>query len=706
MALPRAPLPGLAPHSSPTPEGASATDVPQTGIRAARRGRGSIVSNITSSSFSRRDLVRGGAIGAAGLGLVTAVNTASAAPSSSADGETGAGFTFADTIAWDACYDVMVLGIGFAGMASAMTAADEGASVLICEKAPKGEAGGNSRVCGQMFVNGHGDADSTFEYFKALSAGRDVSDEMLRTFTDKVAVSDQVISQDFGMPADDLVDQGVTPMAPQLAMFTPEYPEMPGSSVVSVFTAHMGASDSYLYKAMRSRIEDSYSDKIDVWFETPGEHLIQDPDTKTIVGVQVQRDGQTRNVRALNGVCLCCGGFENNPTMVKNYLNVVNHAVIGGLYNTGDGITMAQEVGARLWHMSIFEGGCAYLGLSYNVPDGKNAIQVLPIGQAPFNLGAAIVVGDGGQRFGNESYNARHGHIPVGNGLWDNPDYPNHVFAVWDQTNMDQLDQLGLINADYVDSVIACADIAEAAAAIGCDEATLQTTIDNYNAFATNGVDYEFGRDPQTMAPFDGVAYYVMPEKAEVLNTQGGPERNENAEVLDVDGNPIPHLYSAGELGGITSCMYQGATNVAECFIFGQIAGRGAAAAKDELPAYRAATKVSSNPATVGAETDLGGSSEEAFSDLPDGAKIGVGQGIGGDVPVAVTLNADGTIASVTVGENSETDGIGSKAIAAMPEEFVGLSTLDQIQGVDGVSGASVTSQALRDAVAQALGLE
>jgi uncharacterized protein with FMN-binding domain len=108
----------------------------------------------------------------------------------------------------------------------------------------------------------------------------------------------------------------------------------------------------------------------------------------------------------------------------------------------------------------------------------------------------------------------------------------------------------------------------------------------------------------------------------------------------------------------------------------------------------------------VGAETDLGGSSEEAFSDLPDGAKIGVGQGIGGDVPVAVTLNPDGTIASVTVGENSETDGIGSKAIAAMPEEFVGLSTLDQIQGVDGVSGASVTSQALRDAVAQALGLE
>ena len=42
---------------------------------------------------------------------------------------------------------------------------------------------------------------------------------------------------------------------------------------------------------------------------------------------------------------------------------------------------------------------------------------------------------------------------------------------------------------------------------------------------------------------------------------------NENAEVLDTNGNPIPHLYSAGEMGGITSCMYQGGTNIAECII-------------------------------------------------------------------------------------------------------------------------------------------
>ena len=63
-----------------------------------------------------------------------------------------------------------------------------------------------------------------------------------------------------------------------------------------------------------------------------------------------------------------------------------------------------------------------------------------------------------------------------------------------------------------------------------------------------------------------------------LLNTQGGPKRSANAEVLDTQGNPIPHLYSAGECGGITVCMYQGGTNIAECITFGRIAGKNAAA--------------------------------------------------------------------------------------------------------------------------------
>ena len=71
---------------------------------------------------------------------------------------------------------------------------------------------------------------------------------------------------------------------------------------------------------------------------------------------------------------------------------------------------------------------------------------------------------------------------------------------------------------------------------------------------------------------------------------------------------------------------------------------------------------------------------------------------------MTVTLD-DGKIASVTVGENSETEGIGSKAIEQLPEQFVGLSTADEIDAVDGVSGATLTSNALKAAIKAALGL-
>ena len=59
-----------------------------------------------------------------------------------------------------------------------------------------------------------------------------------------------------------------------------------------------------------------------------------------------------------------------------------------------------------------------------------------------------------------------------------------------------------------------------------------------------------------------------------MLNTQGGPRRNEKAQIVRPDGAPIPRLYSAGELGSIYSYLYQGTGNIGECLAFGRIAAR------------------------------------------------------------------------------------------------------------------------------------
>ncbi len=88
-----------------------------------------------------------------------------------------------------------------------------------------------------------------------------------------------------------------------------------------------------------------------------------------------------------------------------------------------------------------------------------------------------------------------------------------------------------------------------------------------------------------------------------------------------------------------------------------------------------------------------------AAGSYADGTYEGTGKGIGGDVPVTVTVEG-GKIASVEVGDNSETQGIGTNAIEQLPALIVEAGGTE---GVEGVSGATVTSNAILDAVETAL---
>ncbi len=102
-------------------------------------------------------------------------------------------------------------------------------------------------------------------------------------------------------------------------------------------------------------------------------------------------------------------------------------------------------------------------------------------------------------------------------------------------------------------------------------------------------------------------------------------------------------------------------------------------------------------PAGEGAPADA--AAPAAGGVLADGTYEGAGKGIGGNVPVTVEVK-DGKIASVTVGDNAETAGIGTKAIEQLPEAIV---VANGTEGVDGVSGATITSNAIFSAVNEAL---
>ena len=651
--------------------------------------------------ISRKSFVKG-ALGLGAVGILagcasSASSTAASASSTAAPAEKKE-FTFADTVRWDAQYDVVVMGMGAAGMVAAKTAADNGAKVVIVEKCEEGKAGGNTKVCGQLFAYANGDKDAAKSYYTALAGGRDIEPEIIDAISEGVANMADILADEFGFNKDEYMDwTGVNVAGTNMGAMSPEYPEMPGHEKMALWTTHAGASVGYLDQGLQQNVTDRV-DAIDVWYSSPAKSLIQDPVTKTVVGVTVERDGKEMNIRALNGVCICTGGFECNKEMVQHYLNVINYAPRGGQFNTGDGIKMAQAVGADLWHMDCYEGLFGLGSVTYPVEEGIPCDMIATLAQNAVNTGAAILVGTDGDRFVNESETVRHGHL-YENGIWENPTFPEKVWYIIDETQKGEIEAAGAMPEEQLAKLTAYDSIDALAEGIGVDKDRLTKTIKNYNSFANNGEDYKCGREAQYMRAFDGKKYYAMYMVSGLLNTQGGPKRSANAEVLDTQGNPIPHLYSAGECGGITVCMYQGGTNIAECITFGRIAGKNAAAVKDALPTYTVEA-VESAPAQPGDIDDLVG--EEETYETADNQYIGKAQGMDDEIVVRVTVD-DGKISQVEVLKQNETEGIGVPATEQLPEKFVGLDTEEAINAVDGISGATITSNALKQAVVNAL---
>lgn len=99
---------------------------------------------------------------------------------------------------------------------------------------------------------------------------------------------------------------------------TAEYPEFAGSQASDNLLVHGRIFDAALWKILRQKVLER-TDQIDILYSTPAQHLLQQAD-RTIVGVQIKREDRMLNVYAKNGVILTLGGFENNNTMIQDYL--------------------------------------------------------------------------------------------------------------------------------------------------------------------------------------------------------------------------------------------------------------------------------------------------------------------------------------------------------------------------------------------------
>jgi succinate dehydrogenase/fumarate reductase flavoprotein subunit len=474
---------------------------------------------------------------------------------------------------WDCEADLVSVGFGGAGAATAITAADAGASVILLDKAPKGEEGGNTRVAAQGYLN-----TSTPErakiYLNALCGPHTVPQDMVDVWADEMCKNNDWLRQIGGDPQEHHHQpSGI------------EFPELPGSDCVHKF--HHG--DRLGYSKTWEFLAQAVHDRpIDVRYATPGRRLIQDPLTQAVIGVEAASAGRIIRVKARKSVVLTCGGFENNQEMIREFLPGMRFCYTSGSpYNEGDGVRMGREVGADLWHMNNFAGP----SMALKVPDYPTTFSMKALHFSHEPPGGMIVIGPDGRRFADEKYKTRHGKVKQPSG-WAPLNTPCPMFMVFDQTMFDDgpiydakpTHGWTQIMSGYQWSEDNRIELAKGwiksaptlralAAQLGLPAANLSGSVTRWNSMCEAGVDIDFQRSLM-LAPFCDGPYYAVELSPSMLNTQGGPRRNARAQVVRPDGTPIPRLYSAGELGSIYGYLYQGTGNIGECFAFGRIAAR------------------------------------------------------------------------------------------------------------------------------------
>ena len=464
--------------------------------------------------------------------------------------------------------DVIVIGAGIAGISAALEASAAGARVLVIESSSV--AGGHAVKAGGFAMvdtplqkkRGHQDTPD-IAFNDLMTWGEDANPEWVRSFVEnsRTEIYDWLTA--FGVKFSILLD-------------TPE-------DTVPRFHFAGGPAVKVIVPMLR---EVAGRDNIRFLHNTAAEQLIESAGPMTSVRVRDTRTG-TEQVLLATTIILATGGFQSNLEMVsKNWprhtdtaIAEPEHLLIGsGQYATGAGIDLGLDLGAGLYrmdHQVIFVNG---------LPDPHEPARGLKT-ENPL----AIWVNQSGQRFVNEAANSKH-TAAAGLAL-----SPQTHWMIFDANGLKQLRIRGAAwltpestVADILDNPLIghkSATIEALAEAAGLPVKNLVTAVTGYNLAVQSGEDSEFQRfaaggrpaKPIGEPPFYALQLFPMTRKS-----MGGLAIDPQARVTDVNGNPIPGLYAAGELtgvAGINGSHGGSGTFLAPSVLTGRVAGRNAAAA-------------------------------------------------------------------------------------------------------------------------------
>jgi len=466
--------------------------------------------------------------------------------------------------------DVIIVGYGGAGAVAAITAHDMGARVVVLEKSAQG--GGNTRLAVSSFT-GVIPGEAAKEHLRALCSGT-VEDEIIDAYIEGASKNVDFVRQLGGDPV---------PYFPG-----PTFPEVTGAETMLRFRpaddALQGEGGRRLWKLLQDNVEKR---GIEVMTGTPVRRLMQSLD-KEVVGVEAEAGGRISKVLARRAVILACGGFEFDERMKRECLAMPQVYALGHPDNTGDGIRMAQEAGAALWHMNAI--ACP---LGYKFPEYGSAFDSHIPGPG------YVIVDRNGERFMNEYGGLYTRWLSVSHFIPERLEWPrvpcffvfdektrclgpvSHVYGRnrdlyrWSADNSAEIDRGWILRGHTLGELAAKMRLSA--------NNKLERSTARYNQFCGEGEDRDFGRLPDTLAPLETPPFYSIRAFPCLLNTQGGPKRDAKAQVLDPWDRPIPRLYAAGELGSIWGFMYQSGGNLGECLAFGRIAGINAASERPRV---------------------------------------------------------------------------------------------------------------------------
>ncbi|CAK7023687.1 MAG: Fumarate reductase flavoprotein subunit [Paraeggerthella hongkongensis] len=545
------------------------------------------MSNGMEGGVSRRSFLKGAGVAAAAV-------AGSAALAGCASGSTGAAAGDWMPKNWDYECDLLVIGYGGAGMWASLIGADEcGQEVIVLEKAPE-RGGGNSSINnGEWTIVEESEKDRFKKYIKSFTHGK-TPEPMIDAWVNECARNTEYADK-YGMTYE------VTEVA--LAGAIPEYYFLDDNAYEG--SCKLSSVDGFGMLSFHELDAKREELGVQLFFDCHDERLIQNPETKEIVGAYTMIGNEEKTVKARKGVILTLGGFEFNEELKNEYLKCYPFKFEGWQYNTGDGIKMVEDVGAKLWHMDMV---ISMYSMWTRDPENDFSILYFMPGFSYFNVNRL------GKRFVDDTamgspHNGWHTLLHFDDAIDDYDRIP--TWCIFDQscfdagklsTSQGDFFECGNFASDLPDSVRAWdgwsqdnkAEVekgwiikADTIEELGkkikefdhwMDVDTLKATFEEYQGFCEAGKDARFDRAAKSLVALDGGPYYAISVYPGSCSTLGGPMKNEHAQVLDPQRNPIPRLYAAGCFGNFQAHSY-GITggNNAENQVWGRISARHAA---------------------------------------------------------------------------------------------------------------------------------